>query len=388
MHSYGRLFAVTLMTYTTAMRPPEPGKKDPRHILTQAAFFNGILTEVKPFLPPKSAYDFDAEEALLPLPDGKVADLRLGTIREMAREDCQTKRLRIMPVKMETPRWDLFKEEITCGDDELAEFLDRIAASALTGVAVQKLIFFYGSGRNGKGAWLRLLVHILGELFAVTIRPSEIENGKNSEDKRLAGRLCGMRLAYTAETVGGDLDETLLKTLTGGDKLTGAKLYCDETSFTPSHTLVLATNEEPKLSNTAALQGRLVFVPFKASFLGREDLSLDAVLQREAPGILWKLIQLAPDVLRHGIRPPASVLSESADVLTENDAVAPFVEERLIEQADGFTPNADLRKAIVEYLGYDGKKVEQMLAGVRARYTIAKRNGHRGIVGIVIKPTS
>ena len=141
--------------------PSEQGQRDTRRALKQSAFTNGVLTEVKPWLPPKSQRDFDADPAVLPLPYGKVADLRTGTIRDMRREDCQSRRLRVMPAEMDTPRWDRFLREITCDDAELAAYIQRLMALSITGLALHLLIFFYGAGRNGKGCLLRLLAKIL-----------------------------------------------------------------------------------------------------------------------------------------------------------------------------------------------------------------------------------
>lgn len=173
-------------------RYPEPeGKRDPRRALKQAAFTNGVLAEVKPWLPPKSEADFDTDPALLPLPYGKVADLRLGVIREMQREDCLTRRLKVMPVEMQTPRWDRFLREITCEDDELVAYIQRLMALSISGLALHLLVFFYGSGRNGKGVLLRLLTKILrGEAYTTVIRPEEVEWRRGGEDrnKRLMGR--------------------------------------------------------------------------------------------------------------------------------------------------------------------------------------------------------
>src|SRR5205823_6215275 len=109
----------------------------------------------------KSEADFDTDPALLPLPYGKVADLRFGIIREMQREDCLTRRLKVMPVEMPTPRWDRFLLEITCGDDDLAAYIQRLMALSISGLALHLLVIFYGSGRNGKGVLLRLLTKIL-----------------------------------------------------------------------------------------------------------------------------------------------------------------------------------------------------------------------------------
>jgi hypothetical protein len=115
---------------------PEPGQKDSRRALQQAAFVSGVLAEVKPWLPPKLSADFDADPRILPLQNGKVADLRAGIIREMQREDCQTKRIPIMPAEIPTPRWDRFRREITCGDDDLAAYIQRLLALSLTGLAL------------------------------------------------------------------------------------------------------------------------------------------------------------------------------------------------------------------------------------------------------------
>ena len=380
---------------------PEPGKSDSRRQLKQSAFVSGVLAETKPGLPPKSSRDFDTDVALLPLPNGKVADLRDGTIRDMQREDCQTKRLTVTPSDVPTPRWDRFLEEITIKDTLTAEFIVRLFALAITGLSLHLLIFFHGRGRNGKGASLRLLERILGQgMFSVALKPSDVEYGKGGDrDKRLMGALPGMRMAFTGETVGENLDWTLLKTLTGGDTLKGAKLYQDEAGFTPSHTLFLLTNDRPKLPPTAAFKGRLVFVPFHADFSNSGDMTLETDLAREMPGILWKLIQVAPSVFLRGVEPPSSVLDATADVMAENDVATPFIEHQLEDAADWVTPIPEMKDAIVTWCGHGrglrlgtDTDVERILQGVKARWDYGRKrvNGVliRGLIGVRVRPTS
>jgi len=371
---------------------PEQGKSDSRRQLKQAAFVSGVLAEVKPWLPPKSSRDFDADPAILPLPNGKVADLRHGIIRDMRREDCQTKRLTITPADVPTPRWDRFLREITRGDEELAAFIVRLFALAITGLSLHHLIFLHGRGRNGKGVSLRLLERILGQgMFSVVLKPSDVEYGKGGDrDKRLMGALPGMRMAFTGETVGANLDWTLLKTLTGGDTLKGAKLYQDEAGFTPSHTLFLLTNERPKLPPTAAFKGRLIFVPFHADFSNSGDMTLETDLRREMPGILWKLIQVAPSVFIRGVEPPASVLDATADVLDENDVAAPFIEQRLVEDPEAVTTQPEMRDAIQKWLGrmMADSEVDRIMEGIKAKWSLGRRrlkgdkNQTRGFIGV------
>ena len=377
---------------------PEPGQKDPRRALQQAAFVSGVLAEVKPWLPPKLSHDFDADPTILPLQNAKVADLRDGVIREMQRDDCQTRRIPITPADVPTPRWDRFLCEITSGDAALAAYVRRLMALCISGKALHLLIIFYGRGRNGKGVLLRLLEKILGrELFAVSLRPEDVEYRRGSEDrnKRLMGRLRGKRLAYTGETVGGGLDWTLLKMLTGGDTLAGADLYQNTEGFQPSHTLILTTNERPKLPPTVAFKERLRFVPFNGDFSQSKDFALEDDLAREMPGILWQLIKAAPGVLANGDEPPAAVREATDDVMDENDTAKPFIEQCLIEDPDAVTTTPDMKASIRKWIGglvLDNAALDRIMEGIRARWTHGRwrtSSGQvRGFIGVRLRHSS
>jgi P4 family phage/plasmid primase-like protien len=375
---------------------PEANKRDYRLELKNARFVSGVMAEVKPWLPPKSEKDFDCDPEILPLPNGLVADLRRGQLRVMRREDCQTKRIPVTPVDVPPERWDRFLREITCGDDELAAYIVRLMVLCITGLALHLLIILYGTGRNGKGVWLRLIEKMLGrELFAIALRPEDIEYHRGGEErnKRMMGRLKGKRLAYTGETVSGNLDWTLLKTLTGGDTLAGAKLYQDTEGFTPSHTLILTTNDRPKLPATIAFKERLRFVPFNGDFSKSRDFTLEDDLAREMPGILWQLIKAAPAVFINGDEPPDAVREATDDVMEENDVAKPFIEECLTDDKGGLT-QPEMRAAILQWLDKNRRGLilgengdaERIMQGVRTKYKLDRfyREGKqlRGFVGV------
>jgi len=375
---------------------PEDGQRDTRRALKQAAFVSGVLSEVKPWLPPKLSRDFDADPAILPLPDGAVAELRTGVIRPMQREDCQTRRIPFAPADIPTPRWDRFLREITCGDDELGVYIERLMALSITGLALHLLVFFYGRGRNGKGVLLRLIEKMLGrELFAVSLRPEDIEFHRGSEDrnKRLMGRLRGKRLAYTGETVSGHLDWTLLKMLTGGDTLAGAELYKNTEGFQPSHTLILTTNDRPKLPPTVAFKERLRFVPFNGDFSKSRDFTLEDDLAREIPGILSRLIQAAPAVFANGDAPPLAVREATDDVMEENDTAKPFIDACLVDDPEAITAIPDIQEAIIKWHGpglvLPDEAVERILQGVRARWNYGRKRlagvQLRGLIGVRVR---
>ncbi len=259
-----------------------------------------------------------------------------------------------------------------------------LLALGITGLALHVIIFFYGRGRNGKGVCLRLLEYIVGkQLYSLPLRPEEVEKGSSDKDKRLMGKLRGMRIAFTGEAVGGNLDWTLLKLLSGGDSLIGSKLYHDDESFTPTHTLFITTNERPTLSPTAALSQRVRFVPFNADFTKSKDATLEDDLKREAPGILWKLIKTAPSIFERGIEPPASVMDATADVMDENDVAAPFIDEYLIADATAVTPLPRMEDAVRLYMrsgAWSGDtSFDRIMDGVKARWSHGRQRvaGHK-----------
>jgi phage/plasmid-associated DNA primase len=218
----------------------------------------------------------------------------------------------------------------------------------------------------------------------------EYRRGSQDKDKRLNGKLRGMRMAYTGEAVGGNLDWTLLKTLSGGDTLIGGKLYRDDESFAPSHTIIITTNDRPALPPTAAFKGRLVFVPFEADFTSSKDSTLEDDLKREGPGILWKLIKAAPGVFVRGIEPPSFVLDATADFMDENDVARPFIEQCLIEDPTAVTPVSDIEGAVNKWVGalvLGDAASGRVMDGVKARWSYGRKRviGHkhpvRGLLG-------
>ena len=56
------------------------------------------------------------------------------------------------------PVWMGFLDTVTGGDEDLQAYLKRVCGYCLTGsVAEHSIFFFYGSGGNGKGTFLRVL---------------------------------------------------------------------------------------------------------------------------------------------------------------------------------------------------------------------------------------
>lgn len=388
----GRLLRKAVRTHLDALyhRYPEPeeGKRDYRLILLSAPFATNVLAEVRPLLPPVRHEEFDSDVYGLGLPGARVVDLRTGKVRPMEREDCITKRLYVAPEDVATPRWDRFLEEITLGDGELAAYLVRLCALCISGMPFHGLFFLWGRGRNGKGVLLRLMMHILGSgVFAVALRPSEVTaNTREDSDsaKRTFAKFEGMRLATVQETVGSRLNLPMLKILSGGDTLSGAKMRQDDVQFAPTHKLLLPTNDKPDLPADPAFRGRVHFIPFLANYsdVTKQDPRLESDLRVEAAGVLHKLITVCPDVIHNGLRAPRSVRDATHELFEDLDITKQFMDERTREAPASSVNRTEMETAIRQWVGLvvgDGdRRVTQILDGLKAQFKYERRRAENG----------
>jgi putative DNA primase/helicase len=150
-------------------------------------------------------------------------DLRNGVGR--APDPCNyiTKKTacRCSPAGTVHPLWTAFLERITDHNAELQDFLQRYIGYCCTGFTCEHVfVFAYGTGANGKSTFINTIVRILGDYATVADMGTFIANNSERHPTDLA-KLTGARLVVAQETQRGRRwDETKIKTLTGGDKIT------------------------------------------------------------------------------------------------------------------------------------------------------------------------
>jgi P4 family phage/plasmid primase-like protien len=337
---------------------PEPeSSRDPRAVFLNHPFRVAVLRQVETLLPTVNyGRVFDQNGYLLGLPDGKVIDIRTAEIRTMQREDYITKRINVMPdAKVQTPVFDKFMREISnengaVPDAEWIAYMHRFCGYCLLGEYPEHVwSIWVGTGRNGKGALQRVLEAVLGD-FAATVRWTEIQQqqmGGENTLKRCAFRLMGARVAFVTEsgeeTGRRKIETSTIKYLTGGDMLVGAAMRQNDVQRKPSHKLVTVTNFLPIIQPEPAMRGRVQVVPFRASFLGREDATVEPGMRREAPGILHRWMLGAREFLEVGLKPPAAVLDASREMFAEADTVGRFFGEYL-----DFTPAGFVKSDVLQ----------------------------------------
>ena len=338
--------------------------------------------------------EFDREEFLIGAPKGMLVDLRTGKVRAATPRDFLMKAVSCVPSNAPCPRWEKFMDEITDGDKELKSYLQRMLGSWLTAsVRDQVLAVFHGHGGNGKGTLIAVIQWILSK-YSRTI-PVDSLVTKKSGDTDLTGvaMLCGARVAVAQEgETTRRFNAGLIKTLTGGDELTGKFLYENKFSFRPTHKLVILTNNKPRIDLDGGIKRRLHLVPFARSFEGAaKNVNLKEELLEEAPGILSWMIEGCLEWQQRGLDAPSSVVDYTNEYFEEADDLKSWIEQNCVRDPKAWTSYADLfadwRMFCQEGRAFAGNQKDLVEHLVREgfRKKRSPKGDKRGIVGLKIR---
>lgn len=259
-------------------------------------------------------------------------DLRTGELKEHRKADLITKLcpLEYPTVDTPTPLWDAFLARIFASDATLIPFVQRLMGMSLVGESKEHVLpILYGTGANGKTTLIETWQGVMGPDYAGSA-PSELLVGGKNEHPTIFTQLAGKRFMAAGETDDGcRLNEATVKRLTGGDTICARGMREDYWTFTPEHTLVLATNHKPIVrGNDLGIWRRLKLIPFLEVILVEEqDKELAKKLAAEGGAILRWMVQGCLAWQRDGLLPPQAVEVATSDYRADSDTLAQFIEE-------------------------------------------------------------
>lgn len=293
---------------------------------------------------PASPDDFDAYNDFLNCQNG-IVNLRNG---ELLPHDSRLMLSKITnceyDVKKRQPkRWLKFLDEITNGNKELQEYIQKSIGYSISGSNREQCAYFlYGMGNNGKSTFLDTIADMLGD-YASNAQPDtlmmqskigSLGGGANSD----IARLKSARFVTCEEpTEGVRLNEGLLKQLTGGSKVTCRFLYGDEFEYTPEFKIWVATNHKPVIQGMdIGIWRRIKLLPFEVNIPKEKvDKNLKYKLRQEFPQILaWAVEGCMKWQKDGGLSEPACVLEATKDYKQEMDLIAGFVEQCIVIDYD------------------------------------------------------
>jgi P4 family phage/plasmid primase-like protien len=241
-------------------------------------------------------------------------------------------------------------------DPELREYCIQYCAKLLKGMNSDKtfLILSGESGDNSKSILIELLEKVLGE-YMIKL-PTSLVTGKRSASSgctpelvRLSG---GVRFAILQEPDGTDaFNIGIIKELTGNDTMYVRGLFSEGVEIKPQLKMGIVCNKLPRVpTNDPAFWKRARVLTFSSQFLPKEQCPVTEGEQYERRmfprnnafsewlddlkmPMMWlmykKFIEIATNKCR--VHTPDKVTSATEAYRQENDIIALFVKNRLIE---------------------------------------------------------
>ncbi|MBX7496778.1 hypothetical protein K3172_13005 [Qipengyuania sp. 6B39] len=229
------------------------------------------------------------------------------------------------------PTYDAFIDRVQ-PDAAMRRFIHQWGGLSLTGdIGEQKLAFFYGSGRNGKGTWVEAVAHLAGDYAGSIPIESFLDSGiKRRGDQATPdlARLPGVRFLRVSEPEkNARLNEGLIKMVTGGDPVDARHLNKGFFTFLPDFKMTISGNHKPQVKDTSdGIWRRMQLVPWAVTIDASEvDRSLPETLRGEASGILNRLLEGLCDWRAAGLIEPDAVTRATAAYRDQSDDLGRFL---------------------------------------------------------------
>lgn len=222
-------------------------------------------------------------------------------------------------------------------NQDLIQFIQKALGMCLSGdITEQAMFILYGTGANGKTTLLETISHILGDYASAANFKTFIET-KNDNVRNDLARLRDKRMVTAVEANSkAKLDEALIKSVTGGDKIVARFLYKEEFEYYPQFKLFLATNHKPIIgASDYGIIRRIRFVPFNHRYTGDQvDRTIGDKLKLEASGILNWLLEGLRIWRREGLGYPKVIKEATENYLSSIDIIGNFINDCCVLNID------------------------------------------------------
>ena len=315
-----------------------------------------------------SATEFDSNPYLINCTNGTY-DLRDRTFREHDWRDfltMQTNFKGTVERSVKCERWIKFIDEVTEGDKDKADFLQRALGYSLLGMSNEECMFIlHGkTTRNGKSTLLNTIEYMLGD-YAKVAPVGMICRGDRQKDAEaasptLAG-LKGKRFVTMAESNEyGKLDEEKIKQLTGGEEISARALYQHAITYKPQFTLWLSCNDLPSVTDQSLFASkRIKVIEFNRHFTSEEqDTHLkDELCEPDAmKGIFMWLVRGYIRYTERGLVMSDSLRRVVNQYEKDNDTVFQFLEARCEKDSESRIKAKDLYQQFRVWARSEGMK--------------------------------
>lgn len=311
----------------------------------------------------------------------------------------------VLPVDLdpasECPTWMRCLDQWSNSDDDWKALVQRMFGYCLTGHSLYaKWFLLHGKVRGGKGTMMGVLKKLLGGAFA----------SMSLEDLARPFGLWGLErskvlsIGEVAEIRGSEAETAcrVLKQIVGRDPLVIDVKYREPLRDVVVDAIpIMQANEIPRLPNKGmGLSSKMVPIPFRVSFLGREDHLLSQKLDEELPGIAAWALQGAHDLEMEANPAQRFPLTEEGHSIIEDYATANNPVDDFLETHFEPSPNQFVASSVIgerwnrwcEATGGRRMPLRSLIQHLREHGSWELRKhrlgagGPRGIVGLKLKP--
>lgn len=227
-------------------------------------------------------------------------------------------------------------------DEETRAGLLRWLGYCLTGeVSEEKFMIWTGGGGNGKGVTSATILELLGS-YAIGLAPTALlKSNKPFDADKPTTALNGIEFARFAISeempADGELEVSLIKNLSGGDRINLRKLHAEYRTVKPTVKLNLSGNYTPKIENVHddGLLRRMLNMPYLVKFGTAQnpadhDLKKKILLPENLSAILRLLVAESVNWYKDGLIISPLMAQETKRHLEQNDFISDFISDNYI----------------------------------------------------------
>lgn len=303
--------------------------------------------------------EFDSAETLMKLnvKNGTI-DLTTGKLYPHERKDKFT---RVIDINYEPDATcpEFMDQLLLCfrGDEELTSYIQRFAGYMLTGSTDEQCFqYWWGDGANGKSALVSVFEYMLGP-YGVTTPANTFMQQMNKGIPNDIARMVGARFVWASEANERQrLDESLIKQVTGGDKMAARFLHKEFFEFRPQFKLIMTGNKKPKIDgDDYGLFRRVHLVPFTFTIPENSREPMNKVLGRlfaEKEGILSWMVRGCLEWQANRLEAPSSVRQETENWFKSRDFTRMYIDRCCETPPAGMAKNVYFEKSSRMYASY------------------------------------
>jgi len=259
---------------------------------------------------------------MLPLKNKKMLEMKTNQVIDRTTEhkfnyECDTDYIENMTEDDEAYVKKYFMD-LFCGKEKMVQVVLDIFKSIFAGQPLRYIFFFTGTGCNGKS----LLFKVLDEIFKKamdTIDTNVIIDQKiTSQLTTQFEKLDRCRFGYVTELKEEmKLNESIIKKISGGDKIDFRGLFKGNKTIIPTITLGVLTNEMPQIKIEKAIVDRLVRIPFGNVF--KNDKAFEAEILSKKHLIFSYIMKYG--VIRDNFEFPEEMINAKNETIEDNTQI-------------------------------------------------------------------